>query len=391
MRRIPGTGAIIAFALPGLLLLPTGEAVGGVSARTETASAWRVDVSRHYGQPTNASGYSAVVALSRRDAWAFGGTNPGGRSVPVAQHWNGNRWRPSVLPSGLTGFISDASGRSARDVWAISDYGKYVLHWSGVHWRAVKHWRGQGQLTGLTALSKDDVWVFGTTATGEQGIGSWHFNGRHWARASSRAKDIYRASALSAHDIWAIAASPRRDWIERFNGHTWRRVRIGRVLAHTRLQDIRVVAKDSVWLDGNLPAAHGYGRLVLAHWNGSRWTRLTTRWHALAGRLAGDGHGGMWVTAMTATRAMVLHLGRHWHLVESALRPSQDSGVSDLAVIPGTDSLWATGGLLVGRGGNAVIFARGQTHWRADIVASPHHGARRAADRDADSGSDSRQ
>jgi hypothetical protein len=36
---------------------------------------WRPFFRQHYGTPTNFSGYRAVVALGRRDAWALGGTD----------------------------------------------------------------------------------------------------------------------------------------------------------------------------------------------------------------------------------------------------------------------------------------------------------------------------
>src|SRR6185437_2602873 len=50
---------------------------------------WRVSALRHYGGPGQASGFSAIVAPGRDSAWAFGGTNPGRASTPVALHWNG--------------------------------------------------------------------------------------------------------------------------------------------------------------------------------------------------------------------------------------------------------------------------------------------------------------
>ena len=174
---------------------------------TISGSSPRVVVSRHYGPPANASGYSVILLTGAKTAWAFGGTNPGGPSRPVAGHWNGSTMTPSKLPAGLAGFISDASAPSARDIWATSQYGGYVLHWNGRRWHVARRWR-YGEITGLTAISVRNVWTFGTTASGARGTGTWHFDGTSWQPVSGPARRIYRASAVSGHDIWAITASP---------------------------------------------------------------------------------------------------------------------------------------------------------------------------------------
>jgi hypothetical protein len=69
----------------------------------------RVAVARHYGEPGNASGFNVIIATGAGQAWAFGGTNPGGPSTPIAARWNGSTLTASALPGGLTGFINDAS------------------------------------------------------------------------------------------------------------------------------------------------------------------------------------------------------------------------------------------------------------------------------------------
>lgn len=99
------------------------------------------------------------------DAWAFGGTNSGGGSLPVgrpvAEHRASGKWRSSQLPSGLKGYISEVSAPSASDIWAITFLGGYILHWNGAHWSLSKHLTGAGELTGVTAFSAKNVWVFG--------------------------------------------------------------------------------------------------------------------------------------------------------------------------------------------------------------------------------------
>ncbi len=341
-------------AVPGGSSAPAAPA-DAVKAST---SAFRVIVSRHYGTPGNASGYSVIVATGDHDAWVFGGTNPGGPSRPVAGRWNGRTMTPSALPAGLTGFISDASAPSATDIWAASEYGGYVLHWNGVRWQLAKRWPG-GMITGLTAVSVNDVWVFGTTATGLRGTRTWHFNGRSWRRVGGAAASIYRASAVSRRDIWAIAAGPRTDSILRNRGRRWRPARTGRVLAGVMLHEVLAISADSVWVVGDKVSA-GSVRLVLAHWNGTGWRRIPTRMRAWPRRLARGPNGTVLITATSAagSSGLILQAGIDGWRPAVTIQSDLGSGVAEVAMMRQSRSLLASGGILTRFGGNAVIWMR---------------------------------
>jgi hypothetical protein len=340
--------------------VPGGASAPVAPARAVKASvpAFRVLVSRHYGTAGNASGYSVIVATGTQQAWVFGGTNPGGPSMPVADRWNGRAMTPSALPAGLTGFISDASAPSATDIWAASEYGGYVLHWNGVRWKLAMRWP-RGMITGLTAVSASDVWVFGTTATGLRGTGTWHFNGKAWRRVGGAAASIYRASAASRRDIWAIAAGPKADSILVNRGRTWRSVRTGRVLAGVILHDVLAISADSVWVVGDKVSA-GSVRLVLAHWNGTSWSRIPTRMRAWPRRLACGPNGTVLITATSAAGAsgLILQAGIHGWRPAVTIQPDLGSGVADVAMLRRMRSLLASGGILTRSGGNAVIWMR---------------------------------
>jgi hypothetical protein len=361
-------GLVPVLALGGLAVpaLARPAAPGGVRvpahstphARAGT-SAFQVAVSRHYGTRGNASGYSVIVATGGREAWAFGGTNPGGPSRPVAERWNGRTLTPSALPAGLTGFISDASAPAANDIWAASEYGGYVLHWNGARWRLAMRWP-RGMITGLTAVSTSDVWVFGTTAGGTRETGTWHFNGRSWRRVRGAAASIYRASAVSRNDIWAIAADPKTDSILAYRGRTWRRVQTGRALAGVSLHDVLAMSDDSVWVVGDEVSA-GSVRLVLAHWNGVRWQRIPTSVHAWPGRLAQGPGGSVLITATPAAAAaagLILQASAHGWRPAITIQSDLGSGVADVAMLRRTRSLLASGAILTRFGGNAVIWTR---------------------------------
>lgn len=339
--------------------------------RAARSAGWRLGAVRHYGPAHDASGYSAVVAPGGTTAWAFGGTNPGGASTPVALEWDGSRWRSRQLPPHLTGFISDASAPGTNDIWAVSAAGAYVLHWNGTRWSVAKRWHQHGTLTGVAAISPRNVWVFGTTAAGMHGMGTWHFNGRTWTAVSGLAEQISRASALSARDIWAVAATRTNGVVEHYDGRSWRQVPTGRALARAHLDDVLAVSRRDVWIVGNLPGRHGDGRLILAHFNGRRWTRIMTPWHADTGRLASAGHGAVWVTADNSGASNNAMIGRvcpgctpSW----STMRWGQGAGISDIAVSRRTGTAWVTGGYLTKAGGNAAVWLHRSRHSRfADL------------------------
>ncbi|HUZ26406.1 MAG TPA: hypothetical protein VMV07_21840 [Streptosporangiaceae bacterium] len=346
-----------------------------LTAQAASTSGWPLTVAMHYGAADHASGYSAVVAPGRTDVWALGGTNPGGGSAPAALHWNGVRWQSWPLPPRLTGFIGDASAPSARDIWAVSYSAGYALHWNGERWSVAKRWHQHDVLTGVTALSPADVWVFGTSTDGVRGMGTWHFDGRTWARAQGRAKQIYRASAVSARDIWAVAATRRGGFVEHYDGHAWRYVATGRMLVRASLDDVLAVSRHNVWVVGNVRAPGSEGRLVIAHFDGRNWTRTLTPWHADTGRLAPDGYGGAWITADASgvrAEAFIARVSARGKLLAwSTLRQGTGSGVSDIAAGRHTKAVWLSGGFLTKAGGDAAIWSHGG-HGRSRATRAVH-------------------
>jgi hypothetical protein len=346
------------------------------AALAASAPGWQVTLTRHYGAAADASGFSSVIALSRADAWAFGGTNPGGDGAPVALQWNGESWRPWRLPAGLSDFISDASASSARDIWAVSYAGGYALHWNGARWTVAKRWRRHAELTGVTALSPADVWVFGTASDGDRGLGTWHFDGRRWRQVGGLAADIYRASARSADDIWAVAATgPGGGFLEHYDGHSWRRAGAASpALAGLNLDAVLAPAGGRVWAAGNLRLPGGDGDLVIVGYDGRGWFRIRTRYQADTERLAPDGTGGIWITADEAdpaTGALVGHLTSWGRLTWIPVRGGLGSGISDIAAAagPGPEPVWLSGGFLTQSGEDAAIWAQSGGGPPAELTA----------------------
>jgi hypothetical protein len=376
MPRFRLSGAFAMAFLPAMVLSP--NATKAVAHRAVLLTpAWHLVVNRHYGRPANASGYSEILTAGQV-IWAFGGTNPGGQSSPVAVYRARDSWQSSALPRGLPDFINSASASGPSDIWAVSGYGRYILHWDGRRWHLARRWRQGGALSGVAAVSHQDVWVFGTSAYGVQTIGTWHFDGRSWTADKGVGQDVYRASAVSGRDIWGIAAGRHSDSIERFGRRGWRHVRTGRILVGVRWRDILAASANDVWVLGNAADRQGSGRLVLAHWNGRRWTRITTALDAWAGQLATAGPGRVVATATSPGllgNGIVLELTSTGHLASTSIASSLGSGVSDVVFAPRSRVLWASGGILTRLGGNAAV-------WNQALPHQPRRSRRGAPDID---------
>lgn len=104
-----------------------------------------------------------------------------------------------------------ARGAVAGDVWALGPTG-YVLHFNGTSWRLAKRFRGGrlAELSDIVAFSPTNVWVFGGPGS-RPGLGTFHFNGRSWARVTAATKlGIFTVSALSPRDMWATGTRKSR-------------------------------------------------------------------------------------------------------------------------------------------------------------------------------------
>lgn len=364
-RRLSTAALAVLPALPlsaSLNYLGPGPAALGARAPGPVrlaAQTWDLAMTRHFGHPGNAAGFSAIL-ITGGHLWAFGGTNPGGSSTPIADQLTGKQWTASALPTGLTDFISDASATSNNDIWAISSYGRYVLHWDGTRWQLSHRWDKPGALSDVVATSPRSAWVFGTTFDGARGVGSWHFDGQSWRRAGGAASDIYRASVVSGRGIWAIAARDRTDAILRFDGRRWHQMRGGPAIAGIRWRDILAESARDVWLLGDTAR----GRLVFAHWDGAHWRRFATAVSALAGQLAAARNGGVLATATAPAQlpaGLIVMMTGKGRVTTSAITSALGCGVSDAVVVARTGAVWASGGTLTKLGGNAAIWVRTAT------------------------------
>jgi hypothetical protein len=252
---------------------------------------------------------TGVAVASPANAWT-GGI---GLLQSVALHWNGKRWQKvSYLGPGVPETFAASSDGGA---WSISGLARSgggpsaLLRWTGSGWASVSlPTPPSTTLTAISARSRRDVWVGGTTTNGLTVSPIFlHYNGSGWS----------------------TVAAP--------GGTSW-----GTPAYQNIVQGVEAVSPTSVWA---LRAQNsGPVGSALLHWNGRAWRSIPTPLVAEPLALAGDGHGGVWVApAGTPTRATYFHWdGSRWTTFHGPAR-SGATGLSGLAAIPGGTTAWSVG------------------------------------------------
>jgi hypothetical protein len=367
-RHHLAAGLILPLSVPALIAASAAPASASASA-----VGWHVVFSRSAPPPDQLE-YATVIAPTANDAWALGGTVPSsGRGRPIAAWWNGHRWRAAAMPD-VPGFISAAYATSPSSIWAVTGETGYLLHWSGTKWSVFhrfpesKPGEYPAQLTGVTAVSSRNIWVFGGVDgyTNLVGDGTWHYNGLRWTQVTrGTAIDIVQASALSSRDIWATGIPNTIGYaaLLRYNGRAWRPVGVP---AGDEIETVLALSDHDVWAVGqnvNVSTAPA----VVLHWNGRHWESLRSD---VAGRaimryISSDGSGGVWMTAQAPPSATLpsgavylIHRSASGAYTRTTLRDGQY--IDSLALRPRTRTVWATGQYVSAPGATAQVWASGK-------------------------------
>jgi len=170
------------------------------------------------------------VSAQRGEAWAVGNDFNGatdGQST-LTERWNGKAWTWVKSPDAARNDqLNAVSADSPSDAWAVGFKNglpdqALVEHWTGTTWHVVAFpdpgrdgkGRPSSLLTGVSALSPDDVWVCGLYPVkgGQERTLLAHWDGTSWQQvatpASVKITNILNAiSAPAAGDIWSVGGT----------------------------------------------------------------------------------------------------------------------------------------------------------------------------------------
>lgn len=188
---------------------------------------------------------NAMTAISPDDVWAVGDGQAATRagfpgsgddlanSSPLAERWNGARWKRYAVPNPEEIDLLAVSGTSAKDVWAVGsltpEAGFAIEHWDGNRWRVALQNNNDQTLDAVAAISPTDVWAVGGDPYGGRNstLLMEHWNGKHWRTLNSSQfeGEWLSISASSPHNVWAVGYSSSGSLVRRWNGKTWEHMR----------------------------------------------------------------------------------------------------------------------------------------------------------------------
>jgi hypothetical protein len=204
--------------------------VGVTLAERWNGSRWRI-------QPTPSPRRAAVSSL-----WGVSCTAPSscmavgvsvsqaGASQPLAERWDGTRWRlqPTPNPAQGGGFLYGVACTSPSACTAVgfSSAGTLAERWDGTAWRiepTPNPSQGGGILYGVACTSASSC-----TAVGGSGAGTLaeRWNGRRWRiqptpNPAAGGASLYSVACSSRSACAAVGASNAGNLAERWNGTRW--------------------------------------------------------------------------------------------------------------------------------------------------------------------------
>jgi hypothetical protein len=164
----------------------------------------------------------AVDGTSGDDVWAVGSYSDGpGQAGTLALHWDGREWTEVATPDAdeVTEGFQAVAAFSRNDVWAVGSIVRspsvnnvvevLIGHWDGKSWSISPTSDlklPDRMLTGVAALSMDDVWAVGPTLGGALLL--LHWDGNRWTPMAGTnvpldSTEAYSVAAIAHSDIWA--------------------------------------------------------------------------------------------------------------------------------------------------------------------------------------------
>jgi hypothetical protein len=313
-----------------------------------------------------AASVESVAARSARNVWlvGFAYRSPADDGMG-SWHWNGKRW-VGVGVKGLTATVSPvfSVASSGRDAWAVgrTATGALALHWNqrfrdhlGYTWWArvpVPRAFGRAGLNSVAMISGRDIW-----AAGDGIVLRWRGS---WSRVATppfvnswTGIAVTRIAVTSG--VWITGYDQDLDqWrAARWTGAGWSASTVATGLIHARPGlNIAALSSSDAWIVGRSPQKNC--RALVVHWDGSSWSAVAglplppgvaSELSGIVARTASDVWAVGSYLSSGATRSLVLH----WNGARWSRLAAPGTGLSEVAVVPGSRQAWAVGGSYLGK------------------------------------------
>jgi hypothetical protein len=359
------------------MLIGTGLILSAASGLAQAAAdhpgslpGWRPVA--EFGSRTGVTYPHGLVATGPKDAWSiWGGCNPCGTPMKddnLLEHWTGRAWRQVSVPENIGRFLNVVNGiaaTSAHDFWMFT-IGR-AAHWNGKHWRIIKipSWVVRFNLSGSIDITVADfgptnLWVFSSGIDSMKPVVpiASRYNG-HSCRKVRLPATPGLVSVVGPDDIWATGfhGPTGSQVLMNWNGNRWSQQAMPKprdmpTRDTAQLVDLHAFGPRDVWLQQDVMNKQSFVSTELfLRWTGRAWLTVHYPWPTSAMQfMASDGHGGVWLSDVGAGQHQpdfIAHerAGRWFRqLVPPPPRMAVQQLIS-LTNIPGTRSMWATGGI----------------------------------------------
>jgi hypothetical protein len=277
-------------------------------------------------------------------------------------HWSGGGWTETDLSQlNYPGRFTDVAGVSAACAWCValpSGTASPLLRWDNTTWReAAFPGKGEAGLRLHSVATGPDgrVWV-GASRGGAARLlcgagGSWQ-----WLDPlPGTGANLYRVVAGAAGVVWVCGDVPTGSgWsglVARWDG-AWT-VLPSVAGLRLSLNDLHAAAPDDIWAVGTEAGVGGPpgrpGSAVLAHFDGTAWTRTDPGFTAGAlTSVAADAQGrAAWISGWNyqdqARSTYLRRDGAGWTTVRGPAGAAPAPYVSDVALVPGSTEFRSVG------------------------------------------------
>lgn len=195
--------------------------------------------------------WTAMASGTRMNLRAIWGVSSSdvwvGGAAGTVLHFDGTAWSPVA---GLTTDVNAIWAAGARDIWFVGQ--GTVAHWDGTGFSTTSLGVG-GSLLAVSGTGPGDVWVTGESANVR------HFTGAWSTQTTGIGATMFAVLAISSNDVWVSASGSGRE-AAHWNGTKW-----------TVVSTSRGVFNFMSALDSNDIWGVGLVRRI-GHWDGTAWT-----------------------------------------------------------------------------------------------------------------------
>jgi len=348
-----------------------------------------------FRRPSTVAAVAAVLALV--------GAGTGHASVAGDGVGHIAAWPGSAAPTAGGGFLNAVVALSPSSAWAAGDR---IIRWNGARWSAVSGALPGLDLTGLDTVSATDAWAVGsqcpTSSCATDRTLVMHWNGAKWSRVPSPNPGgatwavLNGISMVSATDGWAAGEFCKtgtgcpssfqpipRTLLMHWNGSRWSIVSSKGAEFDGLFAGVSAVSAGDAWAVGYRCAAGCAGgsptiHTLIVHWNGRAWSHVSSPAPAGDSSLASvdaSSTSDAWAVGSGPGTLALRWNGHKWTTVKSPSprAPGGFSFLSGMTVLP-NGSAWAVGGACTGCATTSSHYRTLILRWngsRWSIVKSP--------------------